>query len=185
MHVNASGNGTAGSCARIFPRGFRFGTASSATQIEGGCPHTDWADFARVSGRIAGNGSPMTACDSWNRFEEDLALQRAMNMNAYRLSVEWARIEPAPGKFDRAAIERYRQMIGALIDAGIEPMVTLHHFSIPLWVRDGGGFLSRELPERLAAFTRVIVSALADLVRLWITVNEPSALAALAHLIGS
>jgi beta-glucosidase len=173
-----------GGRAWTFPRTFRFGTASSATQIEGGCPHTDWADFARVSGRIAGNGSPLTACDSWNRFDDDLALQRAMNLNAYRFSIEWARIEPSPGQFDLAAVERYRQMLGKLIDAGIEPMVTLHHFSIPIWVRDEGGFLCREFPERLAGFTRFIVPALADLVDTWITINEPSGLAALSHLIG-
>jgi beta-glucosidase len=167
-----------------FPRRFKFGTASSATQVEGGCPHTDWADFARVSGRIAGNASPLTACDSWNRFDEDVKLQRSMNLDAYRLSIEWARVEPEPGKFDRQAIERYRRMLGELVDTGIEPMVTLHHFSIPLWLRDRGGFLSREFPERIAAYTRVVVPAFADLARLWVTVNEPGGLAALSHLIG-
>jgi beta-glucosidase len=182
--VEASGNGGSGGSGWIFPRGFRFGTASSATQIEGGCPFTDWADFARVSGRIAGNGSPLTACDSWNRFGEDLALQRSMNLNAYRLSVEWARIEPAPGEIDWKALERYREMLGQLRDTGIEPMLTLHHFSIPLWVRDRGGLTSRDLPERLEAFTRIVVQAVGDLVDTWITVNEPSGLAALSHLIG-
>jgi beta-glucosidase len=180
MILDASVGGT----PRRFPQHFRFGTATAATQIEGGCASTDWADFARVSGRIAGNASPITACDSWNRFDEDLALQRAMSLNAYRLSIEWARIEPEPGKFDSGAIDHYRRMLGSLVDAGIEPMVTLHHFSIPLWVRDSGGFLSREFPGRLAAFTRKVVPAFSDLVRTWITINEPSGLAALGHLIG-
>jgi beta-glucosidase len=137
-----------------------------------------------VSGRIAGNGSPLTACDSWNRFDDDLALQRAMNLNAYRFSVEWARIEPSPGEIDQQALERYREMAGKLLAAGIEPMLTLHHFSIPLWVRDRGGFTSREFPERMAAFARVVAAALVDLVDTWITVNEPSGLAALSHLMG-
>jgi beta-glucosidase len=169
---------------RKFPSHFKFGAASSATQVEGGCPHTDWADFARIDGRIPGNASPLTACDSWNRFREDVELQRSMNLNAYRLSIEWARVEPEPGKFDLKAIEHYRQMLGTLVDAGIDPMVTLHHFSIPIWARDAGGFLSPEFPEHLAAFARKVVPAFGDLVRLWITINEPNGLAALSHLIG-
>jgi beta-glucosidase len=182
--VEALADAPTGQAALTFPGHFRFGTASSATQVEGGCPNTDWAEFARTSGRIAGNASPITACDSWNRFQEDLALQRSMNLNAYRLSIEWARIEPEPGKYDGKAIERYREMLGELVDAGIDPMVTLHHFSIPLWARDAGGFLHKEFPDRLAAFARRVVPALADLARFWITINEPSGLAALSHLMG-
>lgn len=167
-----------------FPEGFLFGTATSATQVEGGCHTTDWDDFARRPGRVHGGDTPETACDSWNRWPDDVALQRSLGLNAYRLSIEWGRVEPSPGAFDSAALDRYRAMLGALRDAGIEPLVTLHHFTLPLWQARRGGLLDRELPQLLERYTRTVVSALGDLCRRWVTVNEPSVVVAHGYVLG-
>ncbi len=168
-----------------FPASFLFGTATSATQIEGHCTTSDWYAFAAQPGRVKEGGRPDVACDSWHRWREDVALQVALGMNAYRMSIEWARIEPAAGVIDHGALGEYRRMLGALRDARIEPMVTLHHFTLPAWLAERGGVLSAAFTERLARFARVAVGALGDLCRLWITVNEPNVLAAQSYLFGT
>ena len=167
-----------------FPASFLFGTATSATQVEGGCTTSDWYAFAKQPGRIHHGDTPDVACDSWNRWPDDVALMRELGMGAYRLGLEWARIEPRAGEIDRAALDTYRAMLGALRDARIEPMVTLHHFTLPMWLAEKGGVLAPGFAGRLAAFARVAAGALGDLCRLWITVNEPNVLAAHAYLLG-
>ena len=167
-----------------FPASFLFGTATSATQIEGGCRSSDWFEFARQPGRIKGGDRPDAACDAWRRWEDDVALQRSLGLGAHRMSIEWARIEPREGEIDRSALDRYREMVGALIEAGIEPMITLHHFTLPAWLAERGGVLADDFAERLARFARVAVGALGDVCRRWITINEPNVLAAQAYLLG-
>ena len=168
-----------------FPPGFLFGTATSATQVEGHCEETDWAVFSRQPGRIRNGDTPSIACDHWERWAGDIAIQKELNLNAHRLSLEWARVEPRPGEFDRRVIDRYRAMLGALADAGITPLVTLHHFSIPLWLSHRGGLLCTDLPELLTRYTCEVVRALGDLCRWWITINEPSILVTHGYIFGS
>jgi beta-glucosidase len=168
-----------------FPPSFLFGTATAATQIEGGCTTSDWFAFAREPGRIAHGDRPDVACDAWRLWEHDVALQRSLGLGAHRMSIEWARIEPRDGEIDRAALDRYRAMVGALRDAAIEPMVTLHHFTLPAWLASRGGVLAEDFPSRLARFARVAAGALGDLVRFWITINEPNVLAAQSFLLGA
>jgi beta-glucosidase len=168
-----------------FPSSFLFGTATSATQIEGRCTTSDWFAFAKQPGRIQNGDRPDLACDGWRRWAEDVALQRSLGFGAYRLSVEWARIEPRPGEVDRIALETYRRMLGALRDGHIEPMVTVHHFTLPTWLAERGGVLAPAFADRLAGFARVLADALGDLCRLWITINEPNVLAAHAYLLGA
>jgi beta-glucosidase len=167
-----------------FPASFLFGTATSATQIEGGCTTSDWFVFARQPGRIKAGDRPDTACDAWRRWESDVAIQRSLGLGAHRMSIEWARIEPRDREIDGAALDRYRAMVGALRDAGIEPMITLHHFTLPAWLADRGGILADGFVERLARFARVAAGALGDVCRLWVTVNEPNVLAAQSYLLG-
>jgi beta-glucosidase len=167
-----------------FPDAFLFGTASSATQVEGHCAQSDWAAFARKPGRIRGGGTPEIACDQLHRFRDDVALQARLSMGAHRLSIEWARIEREPGEFDAGAWDHYRQVLGAHRDAGIVPMVTLHHFTFPRWVAQRGGLLSQDLPALMARFAERAVEALGDLCGLWVTLNEPNVLAAYAHMLG-
>jgi beta-glucosidase len=171
--------------ARSFPSSFLFGTATSATQIEGRCETSDWVRFAREAGRIKHGDRPDVACDSWRRWREDIALQRELGMGAYRMSVEWARIEPRAGEIDRDALDEYRKMLGGLRDAGIEAMVTLHHFTLPTWLADRGGLLAEGFVERFARFAKVVIDALGDACRLWVTINEPNILAAHSYLLGA
>jgi beta-glucosidase len=167
-----------------FPATFLFGTATSATQIEGGCTTSDWFEFARQPGHIKGGDRPDVACDGWRRWEGDVALQRSLGLGAYRMSIEWARLEPREGALDRSVLDRYREMLGALRDARIEPMVTLHHFTLPTWLAARGGILSDGFAERFARFAREVLGALGDVCRRWVTVNEPNVLAAQAYLLG-
>jgi beta-glucosidase len=167
-----------------FPSSFLFGTATSATQIEGGCKTSDWYEFARRIGTIKNGDTPDVACGSWARWQEDVELQHSLGMGAYRMSIEWARIEPGPGEINRAVLHRYRRMLSGLRDAGIEPMVTLHHFTLPNWLAARGGVSCPDFPERLAVFARIAVCALGDLCKLWITINEPSVLISQGYLRG-
>jgi len=177
--------GRGGGGARTFPPSFLFGTATAATQIEGGCTTSDWYAFAREPGRIKDGDRPDVACDSWNLWESDVALQRRLGMGAHRLSIEWARIVPREGAVDHAALDHYRRILGALGDAGIEPMVTLHHFTLPLWLAARGGVLAPDFAARFADFARLAAGALGDLARLWVTINEPNVLAAQGYLLGA
>lgn len=160
------------------PASFVLGTATAATQIEGGCTTSDWWAFAHTRGL----DTPDVACDHWNRFREDTELQAKLGMRGYRMSVEWARIEPVEGRFDEAAIDRYREETALLRASGIEPMVTLHHFSFPRWL--SGGATAPEFPERFARFTERVVRALGGHVSLWVTINEPNVLVAHGYLLG-
>lgn len=168
-----------------FPETFLFGTATAATQIEGGCTTSDWVAFSREPRRVRNGDTPAVACDGWNRWRDDFSLQRSLGLGAHRMSLEWARVEPRPGEIDHGALDRYREMLGTLRDWSIEPMVTLHHFTLPLWLAEEGGVLSSAFPERLARFARVAAGALGDLCRLWITTNEPNVLAAQGYLLGA
>lgn len=159
--------------AFTFPEGFRFGAATAALQIEGGDRNNSWYRWAE-KGHITDGASPVTACDHWNRIEEDVRLIRELGLQAYRMGIEWARIEPEEGRFDREALGRYRHELELLTEAGIAPLVTLHHFSNPLWLEDDGAWLDRRVVERFGRYVRFVVENLGDLVSEWITINEPN-----------
>jgi beta-glucosidase len=157
-----------------FPDGFLWGTASAAHQVEGDNRNSDWWEFERQPGRIANGDTSEIANDHYHRYREDFALLRDLNQNAHRLSIEWARIEPAQGEFDARQIRHYRDVLGEMREQGIEPMVTLHHFSSPIWFARKGGWATRDSPHAFLPFVHRVVDQLGDLVGLWCTVNEPS-----------
>ncbi|MDE3065431.1 MAG: glycoside hydrolase family 1 protein, partial [Acidobacteriota bacterium] len=166
-----------------WPTGFSWGTSTSAYQIEGGGTNTDWWRFERAEGSgvedVCGD-----ACDSWNRYEEDLDIVASLGLPAYRFSVEWARIEPRPGEVSAEALGHYRSMLTACRERGIVPVVTLHHFTLPLWVADAGGFESPDIVEWLARYARVVGAALGDLIGIACTINEPNIVAVMGYLLG-
>ena len=92
------------------------------------------------------------ACDHWNRYEEDFDILQELNLNTYRFSIEWSKVEPAEGAFDKEAIDHYKKVIASLRRRGIEPFVTLWHFWLPVWVAESGGALSPEFPDRFARY---------------------------------
>ena len=165
------------------PPGFLLGCASAAHQVEGG-NHNDWTRFEAEDGRIKGGDVSGIACDHWNRFASDLADLAALGQNAHRFSVEWSRIEPEPGRIDTDALDHYVEVAARCAELGMEPLVTLHHFTLPVWLADRGGVLAPDAAERFAAFATVCARALAPRVRWWTTVNEPCILATLGYLFG-
>jgi beta-glucosidase len=165
-----------------FPDGFLWGAATAAHQIEGFNVHSDW--WAAEQAGLLPHRSE-AACNSWVDWRRDIDLLTQMHLNAYRLSIEWARVEPEPGNFDQQALDTYRQQLEALKQAGIEPMVTLHHFTSPRWLADRGGWSNPDVVPRFVDYARKVADQTGDLVKWWITVNEPSILGLKAYLEGS
>jgi beta-glucosidase len=165
-----------------FPDGFFWGAATAAHQIEGFNVNSDWWR-SEQTGLLPYRSEQ--ACDSWARWLDDIGLLQQMGLNAYRLSLEWARIEPEPGRFDDAALSTYREQLQALKNAGIEPMVTLHHFTSPRWLADLGGWANPDVVDYFVNFTDKVARTTGDLVRWWITFNEPSVLGFKAYIEGS
>jgi beta-glucosidase len=170
--------------ALTFPDGFLWGTASAAHQVEGQNTKNDWWSFEQRPGAIWHGDRSGLACDWWRHAEHDFDLMAEMGHNTHRLSVEWSRIEPEEGVFDASAIARYRQMLMGLRQRGIEPMVTLFHFSSPLWLARRGGWRNPASVGRFRRFVRQTVEQLGDLVTLWCTINEPNVYAAMGYLLG-
>jgi beta-glucosidase len=156
----------------------RFGVASSAYQTEGGLSGNNWAEWER---RRRPNGEPTIlngdrcggANDSWERFDEELASLVWLGVDVYRFSVEWSRVEPLRGHFDEVAVDRYRDWCVRLRTVGIEPIVTLHHFTEPTWFCEAGGFSSKDTTAEWLRFVEQMALRLGDVVNQWITVNEP------------
>jgi beta-glucosidase len=169
-----------------FPSGFLWGAATAAHQVEGDNRNNQWWAWEQQPGRIWHGGRSGQACGWWQPggAEGDLDLAAEMGHTTHRLSVEWSRIEPSEGTFDAAAIARYRQILQAMRARGIEPMVTLHHFTDPLWIAQAGGWENPRTIERFRRFVRYTVGELGDLVRLWCTINEPNIYMVYGYLLG-
>jgi beta-glucosidase len=168
----------------LFPPDFRWGTATAAHQVEGQL-HNDWSEWETIPGKIRDGTTSNDSCDWWaGRFHEDFDLAQGMANNALRLSVEWSRIEPREGEWDPAAIDRYRAMLTALRQRGIEPMVTLFHFTSPLWLMSSGGWEANSVVARFERFAARCAEAFGDLVDLWCTINEPNVYATYSYLVG-
>jgi beta-glucosidase len=158
-----------------FPKRFRWGTATAAHQVEGQNTGNDWWAWEQQPGRILRGDKSGKACDWWGgRWKEDLDRAAAGGQTAHRFSIEWSRIEPEPGRWDGAALDFYRGMLAGMRERGLEPMVTLHHFTNPLWLAEKGGWENEEVVPRFEAFVRKAVSALKDRCDFWCTINEPN-----------
>ena len=169
---------------RRLPEGLLLGCATAAHQVEGGLDN-DWSRWTGAHPEaIAGGGDATIAIDHYARFREDLEQLASMHQTAHRFSVEWARVEPEPGRFDRAALEHYADVVRTCRRLGMEPVVTLHHFTLPAWLAAAGGVAAPEAPVRFARYAAACVEAFGDMVTWWITLNEPTILATLAYLEG-
>ncbi len=166
-----------------FAQDFYWGTSTSAYQIEGGGSNTDWWRFERAVGTPAVETCGV-ACDSWNRYEEDLDIAASLGLNAFRLSVEWARVEPHRGEIDVAVLEHYGRVLDACWARGLAPVVTFHHFTLPLWVADAGGFESPDIVNSIAHYARVVAEALGEKIAFACTINEPNIVAQMGYLYG-
>ncbi len=154
-----------------FPQGFFIGAATAAHQVEGNNIHNDcWAQEQMP--HSAYNEPSLDAVDHYDRYAEDIELMAKAGLNAYRFSIEWARIEPEEGKFDAAEVEHYRQVIACCKAHGLEPVVTLMHFSSPVWLIRKGGWEAETTPADFARYVRYIVGALGGELHYICTINE-------------
>ena len=151
-------------------RGFLYGAATSAHQVEGNCVNNNWWKYEQSRPPQFRSG---IACDHWSRYKEDFALANQLGHTAHRLSLEWSKIEPVEGVFDRTAIEHYRAVLAELKRLNMKTFVTLHHFTNPLWLEKYGSWESSQTPERFARYVKYCAEHLGNLVDFWITINEP------------
>jgi len=167
-----------------FPAGFRWGTATAAHQIEGGNTNNDWWAWEHnpASGCKESSGD---ACDSWHRWPEDVALLQELGFTDYRFSLEWSRIEPADGELSVVALDHYARLCEALLAAGIDPVVTFHHFTTPTWLAERGGWAQPDTAERFAAFCSAAADRLRDVMRRACTINEPNIVSTIGYLAGA
>lgn len=157
-----------------FPVGFLWGAATAAHQVEGNNLNNDWWQLEQLAaGYIEPSGD---ALDSYHRYREDMQLAADAGLTAYRFSIEWARIEPLPGMFSRAELAHYRRMIDTARELGLEPVVTLHHFTHPLWFGARGGWLGEGAVDAFTAYVEQACGILEG-VRWIVTINEPNILA--------
>ena len=157
----------------VFPDGFLWGTATSSHQVEGGNFGSDWWDWEQTTGRIRDGSSSRLACDHIHRYRGDWAMAHDLGQNAHRLSIEWSRVQPQEGTWDDDAIDHYRDVLASMRSTGLEPMVTLHHFTNPRWFVAKGGWENPAAVRLFSTYVIRMVSALSEFCSLWVTINEP------------
>ena len=172
------------------PPGFRFGTSTSAYQIEGAADEDGkgpsiWDTFAAQPGRINDGSTGAIACDHYHRVDEDVELMRRLGVRGYRFSIAWPRIQPnGRGTPNSAGLDFYDRLIDRLLAAGVHPMATLYHWDLPQALEDDGGWLNRETIERFAEYAAIVGERYADRVEHWVPVNEPNVVTLMGYAIG-
>ena len=172
---------------RMFPKGFTWGVATASYQIEGaynedGRGETIWDRFCSVPGNVLNGADGKVACDHYHRYAEDVKLMKSMGIQAYRFSIAWSRILPnGYGEVNQKGIDFYSRLIDALLEAGIEPYVTLYHWDLPQALQDIGGWANPKMPEYFLEYAKVVFDAFGSRVKKWITLNEPYCAAFLGH----
>lgn len=174
----------------LFPPGFLWGAATASYQIEGawredGKSESIWDRFAHTPGRISDGSTGDVACDHYHRWRDDIALMRELGLQAYRFSVGWPRVLPdGSGKVNQAGLDFYSRLTDGLLEAGIEPWVTLYHWDLPQTLQDRGGWTARLVAQAFVEYTDAVTRRLGDRVKNWITLNEPWCSSILSYDIG-
>ena len=175
----------------LFPQGFAWGTATAAYQVEGawnedGKGESIWDRFVHTPGKVQNGDTGDIACDHYHRFGEDVALMRALNLNSYRFSIAWTRIQPSgKGQINPKGLAFYQRLIDALLEAKIRPLVTLYHWDLPQALEDAGGWPIRDMAARFADYVDIVARALGDKVSDWVLINEPNAFTSVGYLDGT
>ncbi len=174
-----------------FPKSFYWGAATAAFQIEGawnedGKGESIWDRFTHTPGKIKDGANGDVACDHYHRYREDVALMRALNLNSYRFSVAWTRIQPeGVGKPNPKGLDYYSRLVDELLAARIRPLLTLYHWDLPQKLEDAGGWTNRDLASRFADYAEIVARALGDRVQDWCLLNEPAAFLSKGYLDGT
>ncbi len=171
-----------------FPKDFLWGAATASAQIEGG-----WDCDGRTpsiwdvapKGKIKGGVTCHTACDHYHRWREDVALMKEIGLKSYRFSISWSRVFPEEGKQNPKGLAFYSDLVDELKANGIEPLVTIYHWDLPVWVQEKGGWMSEKNIPLFADYTRAVVDALSDRVQYWLPMNEPQCFIMNGHLTGN
>lgn len=163
------------------PDSFLYGAASAAHQVEGDNINSDWW-YEEEAGKLPKSGS---VADHYHRYAEDFGLASQIGLNAMRISIEWARIQPEPGKWNINAVEHYREVLQKMKAQGLTRMVTLHHFTLPLWLYKKGGFGNKESIDAFARYAHFIAEKLGSEIDLWCTINEPEVFTYMSCLRGA
>ncbi|MFQ5971879.1 MAG: GH1 family beta-glucosidase, partial [Alphaproteobacteria bacterium] len=173
-----------------FPDGFLWGTAASAFQIEGaaaldGRGESVWDRFCRTPGAIADGSTGDVACDHYHRFPEDVALMQRLGVGAYRLSIAWPRVLPTGrGSPNAAGLDFYDRLIEAVLAAGIEPWICLHHWDMPQAMEERGGWRNRDVAQWFGDYAHLVARRFGDRVRRFAPINEPNVLLWVAYNAG-
>ncbi|MFF0747211.1 glycoside hydrolase family 1 protein [Streptomyces sp. NPDC004111] len=165
--------------ARRLPDDFLWGTSTAAHQTEGNNTNSDWWYFEHQENPYVKEPSG-DACDSYHRWPEEMDVLAELGFTDYRFSIEWARIEPAPGEFSNAEIAHYRRMVEGAVARGLRPMVTLHHFTTPRWFLERGGWAAAGSDELFARYVAAAAPVYATDVAHVCTINEPNMVASMA-----
>ncbi|SDY04329.1 beta-glucosidase [Evansella caseinilytica] len=157
---------------------FIFGTATSSYQIEGaykdgGRSLSIWDTFSRIPGKVRNGDNGDTACDHYRRYEEDVRLIKELGVDSYRFSIAWPRIFPEEGVYNKEGMNFYKSLLKKLTEAGIQPMVTLYHWDLPVWAHEKGGWVHRDAVSWFLAFAEKCFMELDEYASCWITINEP------------
>jgi beta-glucosidase len=162
-----------------FPQNFLWGSATAAYQVEGspladGAGPSIWHRFVRRPGLVLNGDTGDVACDQYRRYPQDIALMRELGMQAYRFSISWSRIFPeGKGRVNEAGLDHYERLVDALLEAGIQPLVTLYHWDLPAALNDLGGWVNRDIAHWFADYATVMYRRLDGRVKSWATLNEP------------
>lgn len=168
-----------------FPRGFLWGTATSSHQVEGNNKNNNWAAWEEEPGCIINDHRAGLACDWWGgRWKDDFDRAAEAGQNAHRMSIEWSRVQPTPDHWDESALDYYREMVRGLVERKMTPVITLHHFSDPIWLLQQGGWEHSGTPKKFARFVYKVVDALKEYVNLWVTINEPNVYVYMGYIEG-
>lgn len=174
----------------VSPPGFLWGTATASYQIEGavdvdGRGPSIWDTFSHTPGRVKNGDSGDIAADHYNRWQQDVALMKSLNVAAYRFSIAWSRIFPTGrGAVNQPGLDFYNRLVDGLLEADIVPFVTLYHWDLPQALEDEGGWVRRGIVDDFEAYTDIVSRTLGDRVKHWITFNEPWVFTWLGYTIG-
>lgn len=169
-----------------FPEKFLWGAASASAQVEGGYHEDGRTDsiWDAAGKKVKNSETPHVACDHYHKYKEDVAIMKEMGLKSYRFSVSWSRVIPEKGKVNQKGLQFYKNLVAELKNADIEPICTIFHWDMPMWIMNEGGWTAKNVVPYFEEYTRVVVEALSGQVQYWVTINEPQMFIGMGYITG-